>query len=65
MKMNASNATYASVLSQGSHQQHHQQHQNMLHKQMSKDGSDADLRDPFAALRDLGKKSNGYYNYFQ
>lgn len=62
--LNRQNQTYASVLSQAGNKQH---------SGGSKDGnggSDGGAGSgnggiPFAALRDLGRKSNGFYNYFQ
>lgn len=62
--LNRQNQTYASVLSQASGGG----------KQLSgaskdgsvgSDGSSGSGGVPFAALRDLGRKSNGFYNYFQ
>lgn len=58
--LNRQNQTYASVLSQAGSK-----------SGASKDGSGANDGSggsggvPFAALRDLGRKSNGFYNYFQ
>ncbi|XP_058833823.1 probable helicase with zinc finger domain [Topomyia yanbarensis] len=63
------NQTYASVLSQGGGL-------GQTNKQLGapKDGvgggvdggtGSPGVGDPFAALRDLGRKSNGFYNYFQ
>lgn len=55
-----STTTYASVLSQGaSNQQPNQNHP--LNKQQQKN----EEKDPFAAIRELGQRSNGLYNYFQ
>lgn len=47
------NTTYASVLSQGSSSNNH------------KPAASPDDKDPFAAIRELGQRSNGFYNYFQ
>lgn len=46
----SSGTTYASVLSQGG---------------SNKPPSSPDDKDPFAAIRELGQRSNGLYNYFQ
>uniref|UniRef100_A0A1B0CKW5 Putative rna helicase n=1 Tax=Lutzomyia longipalpis TaxID=7200 RepID=A0A1B0CKW5_LUTLO len=61
----ATGATYASVLTQGAapaNSHHHPAAQAA--KQVMHVGGDED-KDPFAAIRELGQRSNGYYNYFQ
>lgn len=58
---NNSATTYASVLSQGASNQHANQSQT---KQQQSQKNDAE-KDPFAAIRELGQRSNGLYNYFQ
>lgn len=55
---NSSATTYASVLTQGTNQ-----NQNMSN--LAKQQSSNEEKDPFAAIRELGQRSNGYYNYFQ
>lgn len=58
-----STTTYASVLSQGaSNQQSNQNHS--LNKQQQQQQKNEE-KDPFAAIRELGQRSNGLYNYFQ
>ncbi|XP_059608674.1 probable helicase with zinc finger domain [Phlebotomus argentipes] len=52
----AAGATYASVLTQGTGNSHHPAQKQALHEEE---------KDPFAAIRELGQRSNGYYNYFQ
>ncbi|XP_055529882.1 probable helicase with zinc finger domain isoform X2 [Wyeomyia smithii] len=63
------NQTYASVLSQGGNLAQNTNKQHGAPKEgNSLDGgsvSNSSAGDPFAALRDLGRKSNGFYNYFQ
>jgi len=54
---NSSTTTYASVLTQGTNQNAKQQQQQQ--------SSNNEEKDPFAAIRELGQRSNGYYNYFQ
>lgn len=56
------NTTYAAVLSQGNvvpnsqlHQLHHSSQGHVV----------SDEKDPFAAIRELGQGTNGFYNYFQ
>lgn len=59
-----STTTYASVLSQGaSNQQSNQNHS--LSKQQQQQQQKNEEKDPFAAIRELGQRSNGLYNYFQ
>lgn len=58
----ASATTYASVLSQGaSNQQSNLNHAHNKQQQQQK----GEEKDPFAAIRELGQRSNGLYNYFQ
>lgn len=63
-----STPSYASVLSQGaSNQQLNQNHS--LNKpqpqQQQQQQQKNEENDPFAAIRELGQRSNGLYNYFQ
>lgn len=58
-----STTTYASVLSQGASNQ--QSNQNHSHKQSQQQQQKNEEKDPFAAIRELGQRSNGLYNYFQ
>lgn len=58
----ATGATYASVLTQGAANSHHPPQHPMGSKQNIHGDDD---KDPFAAIRELGQRSNGYYNYFQ
>ncbi|KAL1375238.1 hypothetical protein pipiens_017609 [Culex pipiens pipiens] len=61
----AANQTYASVLSQGGGKQKDGSGGGGLGGLGDGSGAGSSaLGDPFAALRDLGRKSNGYYNYF-
>lgn len=57
---NSSTTTYASVLTQGTNQ-----NQNMSNLAKQQQQSSNEEKDPFAAIRELGQRSNGYYNYFQ
>jgi hypothetical protein len=61
------NATYASVLSHGTSLNNAAklQQQQQQQQQQSRQVEKSQEKDPFAALRELGRKSNGYYNYFQ
>lgn len=55
-----STPSYASVLTQGASQQQSNQ-SHSISKQQQKN----EENDPFAAIRELGQRSNGLYNYFQ
>lgn len=67
--------TYAAVLSQGPQQQQvtgaqvaqHQQQARTMHAANKSSQSNNDLleKDPFAAIRELGQATTGFYNYFQ
>lgn len=59
----ASTTTYASVLSQGASNQ--QSNQNHAHSKQQQQQQKSEEKDPFAAIRELGQRSNGLYNYFQ
>ncbi|KAL7735007.1 hypothetical protein ACLKA6_011271 [Drosophila palustris] len=75
----ASATTYAAVLSQGpqaaaTHQHQHQQQQQqptmnptrpMHASKSSQPTNDMLEKDPFAAIRELGQATTGFYNYFQ
>lgn len=55
-----STPSYASVLTQGASNQHSNQNHSMSKQQQKNEE-----KDPFAAIRELGQRSNGLYNYFQ
>ncbi|GAB0089527.1 C3H1-type domain-containing protein [Sergentomyia squamirostris] len=61
----AAGATYASVLTQGAATNSHHHHPTGPVHQLGKPNVHDDDKDPFAAIRELGQCSNGYYNYFQ
>lgn len=65
----AAATTYAAVLSQGPQQQPVQQQQQRppLHAASKSSQPNNDLleKDPFAAIRELGQATTGFYNYFQ
>lgn len=58
-----STTTYASVLSQGASNQHSNHSLNKQQQQQQQQKNED--KDPFAAIRELGQRSNGLYNYFQ
>lgn len=62
-----STITYASVLSQSANnQQSNQNHSlNKQQQQQQQQSHKSEEKDPFAAIRELGQRSNGLYNYFQ
>lgn len=49
-----------SIVTTGSHA-----HPNNQSNHQTAGGAHNDVRDPFAAIRELGQRSNGFYNYFQ
>lgn len=67
LAQHSSTTTYASVLSHGgtNQQQQHQQNTSIGNKQMQLHQHNNEEKDPFAAIRELGQRGNGLYNYFQ
>lgn len=68
----SSSATYASVLANNNQQQQQAaaQHQTLINKQqMARQQqhlpNNSDEKDPFAAIRELGQRGNGFYHYFK
>lgn len=60
-----STTTYASVLSQGASNQQSNQNHSLSKQQQQQQQQKNEEKDPFAAIRELGQRSNGLYNYFQ
>lgn len=65
VRPNISTTTYASVLLQGANNQQTNQNNSLNKQQLQSQQQTPEDKDPFAAIRKFGQRSNGLYNYFQ